>query len=155
MKKLAALLCGAILAFSASDCSAVISNDKIAIGGIRPGMTQEDLIRIAGQPDEKTVDKENWYYYNGFVIEFDDDTGLIDEIKTRYNTVATPDGIFVGYSEDVLTKIYGTADKVKRKANSIDYTYYSADYTRTLKFKTVNGVISKISCELDDDISRN
>ena len=155
MKKFAALLCGAALALSTATCSATIATDKIAIGGIRPGMTQEDVISIAGQPDEKTVDHENWYYYNGFVIEFDDDTGLIDEIKTRYNTVATPDGVYVGYSEDVLTKIYGTADKVKRNQNSIDYTYYSADYTRKLKFKTVNGVIKKISCELDDNAHHN
>ena len=151
MKKFAALLCGALLALSAADCSAFISTDKIAIGGVRPGMTQEDLIRIAGQPDEKTVDHENWYYYNVFAVEFDDDTGLIGEVKTRYNTVATPDGVFVGYNENVLTKIYGTADKVKRKKNSIEYTYYSADYSRKLKFQTVNGIISKISCEIDDD----
>ena len=150
MKKFAAVLCGAILALSAADCSAVIATDKIAIGGIQPGMTQEELIRIAGQPDEKSVDRDDWYYHNGFVVEFDRDTGLIEEIKTRYNTVATPDGVFVGYNENILTEIYGTADKVKRKDNSITYTYYNADHSRQIKFTTINGIIKKISCELDD-----
>ena len=150
MKKLAAVLCGAILAFSAADCSAVIATDKIAIGGIQPGMTPEELIKIAGQPDRKSHDKDEWYYDGAFKVEFNDHTGLIDEIKTRYNTVATPDGIFVGYNENILTQIYGTADKVKRKDNYIVYTYYNADHSRQIKFTTTNGIIDKISCELDD-----
>ena len=150
MKKFAALLCGAILALSAADCSAVIATDKIAIGGVKPGITAEELIRIAGQPDRKSHDKDEWYYDGAFEIEFNDHTGLIDEIKTVYNTVATPDGIFVGYNESELSKIYGAADKVKRKSNYTVYTYFSADYTRKLKFDVANGIIKKISCELDD-----
>jgi len=150
MKKFTALLCGAALAFSAATCSATVANDKIALGGIRPGMTQEDLIRIAGQPDEKTVDHEDWYYYNGFKVEFDEDTGLIEKINTRYNTVATPDGVFVGYNADILTKIYGTADKVKTKHNETIYTYYSDDYSCEMKFKVIGGSIVKITCEFND-----
>lgn len=151
MKKIAVVLCGLIMAISAN-CEATVSTDKIAIGGIKPGMSAEELIRIAGQPDEKSIERDDWFYHNGFAVEFDDDSGVIEEIKTRYNTVATPDGVFVGYNESVLTKIYGTADKVKRKQYSTEYTYYSTDYTSKMKFTTVNGTITKISCELDDDI---
>ena len=151
MKKLAAVLCGLVLSISAN-CEATVSTDKIAIGGVKPGMTAEELIRIAGQPDEKNIERDNWFYHNGFDVEFDDDSGVIEEIKTRYNTVATPDGVFVGYNESILTKIYGTADKVKRKRNLTVYTYYGTDYLRKMKFTVENGTITKISCELDDDI---
>lgn len=154
MKKVAVVLCGLILAISAN-CEATLSADKIAIGGIKPGISAEELIRVAGQPDEKSIERDDWFYHNGFAVEFDDDSGVIEEIKTRYNTVATPDGVFVGYNESVLTKIYGTADKVKRKQYSTEYTYYSTDYTSKMKFTTVNGTITKISCELDDDIRHN
>ena len=150
MKKIFAILCGIIISISAANCSATVPKDEIAIGGIRPGITANELISIAGNPVSRN-DKGNEWYYNGFKVEFDDDApNFIDEITTRENSFPTPGGVYVGYEDSILTRIYGTADQVKRKHDATVYTYYSADHSRKMKFKVVNGVIVQITCEMND-----
>mgnify|MGYP002622388694 CR=1 FL=1 len=150
MKNFLSMLFGAIIAFSAANCFATVPNNEIALGGIHPGMTASELINIAGQPVSRNADGNEWFY-KGFKVEFDDDSpNFVEEIKTRQNSLSTPSGIFVGYADSILTETYGTADKVKRKHNAIVYTYYSADYSREMKFEIVNGVIVEITCEMND-----
>ena len=150
MKKFLSVLCGAVMTFSAANCSATVPNDEIAIGGVRPGVTTNELINLKGQPLSKNYDGDEWIY-DGFKVEFDKDApNFVEEIKTRENAYPTPGGVFVGYGADILTKIYGTADKVKTKYNATVYTYYSSDYSREMKFKVINGAIVEIICELND-----
>lgn len=148
MKKFVAFLCGAAFAFSAVNCSATVSSDKIGIAGIFPGMTADEIVRIAGQPNSKG-DKGTEWHYNNFSVEFEDHRpNIAEEIKTRTNSVGTPAGVSVGQSERVLSSTYGAADKVERDKYSTEYTYYSDDYSLKIEFKVVNGVISKIECKL-------
>ena len=148
MKKFIAFLCGAAFAFSAVNCSATVSSDKIAIAGICPGMTADEVIRIVGQPNFKTDDGHEWHY-NNFGIEFEDyRPNIVEEVETRVNSASTPAGVSVGQSEGVLSSTYGAADKVERDKYSTEYTYYSDDYSLKIEFKVVNGVIYKIECQL-------
>lgn len=148
MKKFVALLCGAAFAFSAVNCSATVSSDKIALAGIRPGMTADEVIRIAGQPNFKTADGHEWKYDN-FGIEFEDyRPNIVEEIETRVNSAKTSAGVSVGQSKSILSSTYGAADKVERDKYATEYTYYSNDYSMKIEFKVVNGVIYKIECQL-------
>ena len=122
MKKFLSVLFGAAFAFSALTCSASISADKIALAGVKPGMSASDIVRIAGQPNSKNNDGDKWYY-NGFVVEFDDDSNVVEEVSTKSNGVATPNNIAVGQNVGVLTGTYGVADKVKPKHNVTKYIY--------------------------------
>ena len=124
MKKFVAFLCGAAFAFSAMNCSATVSSDKIGIAGVRPRMTADEVISIAGQPNSKG-DKGTEWHYNNFSVEFDDHRpNIVEEIKTRTNSVGTPAGVYVGQSESILSSAYGSADKVERDKHSTEYTYY-------------------------------
>ena len=149
MKKLLSVLCGAVMAFSAVTCSATVSSDKIALGGVRPGMTASEVVRIAGQPASKSHDGEKWFYKD-FVVEFDDDSNTVEEISTKSNGVVTPNNIAVGQNERVLSNTYGAADKVKQKHNYVTYIYLSTNYRQKLEFTVANGVIVEIECTTED-----
>ena len=144
-KKFAALLCGAAFAFS-SICSATIAPDKIALGRAVPGMNINHLISIYGQPmyrDGKELTFRN------FEVELDDDdNSIVREIKTKSGAIATPSGVRVGQSESVLYQAFGNPDRYDDEYEETEYEYYSDDYARKLEITVVNGVITKIECQL-------
>lgn len=145
-KKFAALVCGAVLSFSAV-CSATVAPEKIGIAGVNPGMTEAQLIAAVGQPTSKSPKGDDWHY-NGFTVEFDKDRpGVVEEITTRRAGIATAAGISVGQSVSALN-VLGQADKVDPDGDETEYTWYSNDYSKKLEADVVNGVIVKISCKL-------
>lgn len=147
MKKIAAILCGAILATSAV-CSATVSPNTIAVGKIVPGMAVSDVIAMYGQPVSRKGDELK---FQGFTIEVDDkNQNIVEEIEVFGGTLATPTGVQIGQSLEVLNKTYGTADKVDEDFNESEYEYYSHDYSKTIKFEIKNGVITKIKCKIQD-----
>lgn len=147
MKKLAALLCGAVIAVS-SVCSATVSPDKIGIGHAVPGMHVDDLIRLYGQPVSRHGDD---LIFRNFKAEIDDDHhNRIESIETRSGVIATPAGVAVGQSADILTRVYGAADRVDVEHDESEYEYYSHDYSKKIEFKVVNGIIIKIECKVQD-----
>lgn len=149
MKKILSLLLGAAFAFSAVTCAASVSPDKIALAGVKIGMSASDVTRIAGQPNSKNNDGDKWYY-NGFVVEFDDNSNTVEEVSTKSTGVATPNNIAVGQNESVLNNTYGAADKVKQKHNYVTYIYFSNDYRQKLEFTVSNGSIIEIECSKED-----
>ncbi len=147
MRKLAAILCGAALAFS-SICSATVSPDKIAIGRAVPGMTVDQLISIYGQPVSRHGDD---LIFRDFKVELDDDNpGIIESIETRSGAVATPDGVKVGQDAEILSRVYGQADKIDDDWKKTEYEYFSDDRTMKIEFTVKNGVIAKIECKVRD-----
>ena len=147
MKKISALICGAVLATSAV-CSATVSPDIISIGKIVPGMAVSEVISMYGQPVSKKGDELK---FQGFTIEIDDKRpNIIEEVEVYGGTLATPNGVQIGQSLEVLNKTYGTADKVDEDFNEVEYEYYSHDYSKTIKFEVRNGVITKIKCKIQD-----
>ena len=144
MKKIAAFLCGAIIATSAA-CSATVAPTAIGIGKLVPGMTVSSLTSIYGQPNYK--DGDEWTYGN-FKVEIE--KGKVQEIETRSNALATSNGVTVGQDARVLTDAYGAADRIDVEDNEEEYEFYSHDYSRKIEFKVRDGFITKIICEIKD-----
>jgi hypothetical protein len=147
VKKIAALISGAVLATSAI-CSATVSPDTIAVGKIVPGMAVSDVIAMYGQPVSRKGDELR---FQGFTIEVDDKRpNIVEEIEVFSGTLATPTGVKIGQGLEVLNKAYGTADKVDDDFNESEYEYYSHDYSKKIEFEIRNGVITKIKCKIQD-----
>lgn len=147
MKKLAAILCGAVLATSAV-CSATVSPDLIAVDRVVPGMNVSELISIYGQPVSRHGDELR---FQGFTVEVDDHRqNIVEEIEVHSGTFATPAGVRLGQSAEVLNRSYGVADKVDEDWDETEYEYYSHDYSKKIEFKVKNGVITKIKCKIQD-----
>lgn len=144
MKKIVAILCGAILATSAV-CSATIAPSAIGIGKVVPGMTTSNLTSIYGQPKFKKGDE--WIFRN-FKVEIEKDK--VQEIETTSDALATPAGITVGQDARILTGAYGSADRIDVEGNEEEYEFYSHDYSKKIEFKVINGFITKIICESQD-----
>lgn len=148
-KKVAALICGALVAMS-SMAFATVRADQVMLGDLQPGMKISKVKEIYGDPLQKVGDK---WLYKGFYIETNNRHSRVEEIVTEDSGFATQDGVIVGMSEDVLNdKItnYGTADKLEIEGNTKEYEYFSSDYKYKMEFKVVNGIITKITCELND-----
>ena len=148
-KKMAALICGALVAVS-SMAFATVRADQVMLGDIQPGEKISQLKEIYGEPLQVVGKK---WIYKGFYIETNDRGNRVEEIATEDSGFATQDGVIVGMSEDVLNaKItnYGKADKLEIEGNTKEYEYYSSDYKYKMEFKVVNGIITKITCELND-----
>ena len=147
MKKIAAIFCGALLATSAV-CSATISPDLIAVDKAVPGMAVSELISIYGQPISRHGDELR---FQNFTVEVDDhNPNIVEEIEVRSGTLATPAGVRLGQSAEVLNRTYGIADKVDEDWNESEYEYYSHDYSKKIEFEVKNGVITKIKCKIQD-----
>lgn len=143
-KSLAALVCGVML-LSSSLCLAAVDDSKIAIGSIYPGMSEQDLLNAFGQPTYR--DGDDWTYQT-FKVEVEH--GRVEKVSTCSELIITPDGMRVGLAATALNSTFGSADKVDHEYDSVEYEYYSTDGTKKIEFKVVNGVISKITCELRD-----
>ena len=143
-KFLTALICGALMLTSSVGMAAV-DGGKIALGGISPGMSETDLLNAFGQPTHR--DGDDWTYKN-FKVEVE--RGIVKEISTTAQTIITPDGVRVGQAAEALNSTFGKADSVDRDYNDTEYKYYSTDRAKKIEFKVVNGVIAKITCELND-----
>ncbi len=143
-KILTALLCGAIM-LTSLPAMAAVDGGKIALGSISPGMSEIDLLNAFGQPTRR--DGDDWTYPN-FKVEVE--RGMVKEVSTTAQTIITPDGVRVGQAAAALNATFGRADKVDRDYNDTEYIYYSTDNRKKIEFKVVNGVIAKITCELND-----
>lgn len=141
---LAAFICGALIV-GTSLCFAAVEGGKIALGGISPGISAEDLINALGQPTRR--DGDDWHYKN-FKVEVK--RGIVEEVSTRNETITTPDGVRVGQPAEALNPTFGKADNVDYDSDGVEYKYYSTDRTKKIEFKVVNGIISKITCEIND-----
>lgn len=117
------------------------------LGGISPGITTADLIKACGQPLSKDPNGDDWQYKN-FEIEIEH--GVVEEISTRSNEVATPDGVRVGNAAEILNSTFGTADKVDVKSDYTKYKYLSTDGTKKIEFEVAGGLIAKITCQIND-----
>lgn len=148
MKKrsIVSLTIGVMLAVS-SVCTATVPADAVSISGIAPGDSVAAAKSAFGEPN---VSGDKLYFSNGVTIEVDKrNSDIVEEIETKDGNMTTPGGAHVGMSEGTLESIYGHADKMEFEDNENEYTYYSEDKHKKMKFKVVNGVIVKIKCSLN------
>ena len=144
MKKIFAIICGAMI-LSSTLCFAAVDGGKISLGGIVPGMSEQDLINAFGQPTYR--DGDDWSYKT-FNVEVE--RGIVEKVSTRFDSIITPDGVRVGQAAEVLNDTFGRADKVDNDSDGVEYEYYSTDGTKKIEFKVVNGIIAKITCKVRD-----
>ena len=119
MKMWIAILAFGLLMLSMPFCSASITRDQLALGGITTGASEAYVQSIYGPPDERKelmglFDLE--YNYGGtFSICFDKDptTGeyFVAQLETNvHNGIATPAGVEVGMTRETVRKVYGQPD---------------------------------------------
>lgn len=143
-KKILAMLAG-MMTMTAAVCYATVPADNIAIADVAPGSNVEAAKQKLGTPNQSG---DKLFFANGIVIEVaDHNPGMVEEIETRSGG-ATPAGISVGMKENIITQTYGNPDEMDRDYDDTEYTYYSVDYTKKMKFKVIGGNIVKIKCEL-------
>ena len=147
-KKLTAVFAALTVAASLSVCSAYVDDAQIALGGITPGASFASVKEK--YPDMRQIDEDGYVLSNGFVIDIDErNPDVIVEVKIYANNgIETPAGLHVGSSAFALNDAYGKADKVDRDRYDTEYIYYNATRTKKLEFKVIDGVITKITCEL-------
>lgn len=152
MKRIAGLLGGLMLA--ASVCSATIPNSELAIGGIVPWMTRDQVVQIYGEPTKEITHviptrKGNFNYYEmqygtsffcwyGYFNSGTEREYRVDTIKTTANNgLGTPAGLMVGQPVSRMLELYGKPDCIIGKS----YGRYGANANeKTLKaFARGNG----------------
>lgn len=141
MKKFFAALTLSLTLLVAATALASTDGNNIAIGKIYPGMSASDLINAFGQPTRK--DGDDWTYPT-FKVEIEN--GMVEEVSTRSDTIATPNGVRVGLPATILNSTFGTADSI----DGDEYEYFSHNYTKKIEFKVSNGIITKITCKTND-----
>ncbi len=143
-----AILTGMMMA--SATVFASVPPEAIAIGGIAPGATVEEAKAAFGDPVFQK--KNGMTFANGVVVDTKKSApGIVHEIEAdEHCTAATPAGIQVGMSADVLVANYGEADRVEIEFGETEYKYYSHDRRLKMEFEVENGVITKIECEVRD-----
>ena len=140
MKKFFAAII-ALIVLATATALATTDGNNIAVGKIYPGMSASDLIDAFGQPTSK--DGDDWTYPT-FKVEIEN--GMVEEVSTRSDTIATPNGVRVGLPVTILNSTFGTADNI----DGDEYEYFSHNYTKKIEFKVSNGIITKITCKTND-----
>ena len=150
-KKIAALAAAAFVLTGAAVGFAAVDKSAVSLGGIAPG---DELTAVrAKYPNIRQIDDDSYSLGNGFVVEVSDrHPGIVEEVKVYNgnNSIETPAGITVGTSAFALNDAYGKADKVDKDRYDTEYTYFTADRSMQIEFKVIDGVITKITCELRD-----
>ena len=145
-KKISALICGTLMAFSAVSFAS-LEPDRIMLGGMQPGMRINEVAEMYGDPLRREGDK---VIYDGFYVELINSNSIyIEEIVALDGRLGTFDGVEVGYTERDLRELCGNPDKIDSSVNSSkkEFTYYSNDNKTKLEFTLERGIVTKISCE--------
>ena len=144
MKKIFSIMLLAVFLSVSAVCSAQISPDEVALGGIKLGSKREYVESVYGQPTNYINRNGGVLYdYNGtFQIFFASGKYMSWMKTTANNGIGTPSGVKVGMSSSVLER-YGEI-YYKETEDGITYYYYWAPGRITLDFGVVNGKIVSI-----------
>ncbi len=123
-----------VISLVATTCFARISASKIALGGLRPGVTLEYAESIYGKAKNIPISSpskaapkfiyqfgESFYCWPGFVILHSD----------ANNGVSTPDGITVGSSDSEMVSKYGQPDNISPNPTAGHLGFEAYDYIAT------------------------
>lgn len=129
----------------ASDMTSIMNERAIALGGVMPGTSVDDLKAKFGEAI--SVEGNTMTFADGLKVVLDE-AKKVKSISTTANAFDTPEGVYVGASEYSLNDYCGPADNV-RVANGIaEYEYNSGDKKSVVVYKAQDGVITEIICSL-------
>lgn len=128
-------VCAAILGVTAftSNCSATISPNQLALGGITCGTMRNPVFisaatRIYGEPTRKSGSEGFGTYDYGGTAFVGFDEGIISNITvTANNGWKTPAGLRIGMTANDAIRMYGDPDKSETRGNKRVYIYF-VDY---------------------------
>ena len=150
MKKI--LFVMVIVSLVATTCFAKIPASKIALGGLRPGVTLEYAESIYGKAKNIPISspskaapkfiyqfEESLYCWPGFVIIHSD----------ANNGISTPDGIKVGSTESEMISKYGQPDKIAPHPTVGHLDFEAYDYIATYYASESKWVTGKLNSNRD------
>ena len=129
----------------AEDMTAMMNERAVALGGVVPGASVEDITAMFGEPISTEGDVVT--FADGLKVVLDT-AKKVKSISTTANTFNTPEGVYVGASEYSLNDACGPADSVRKIANGAEYEYISGDKKSVVVYKAQNGVITEIICSM-------
>lgn len=119
---------GAAMAMSMNAFALDIS--QIAVGGIGPGSMTSYVESVYGTPTDAAeftadtgVHYKEYNYENILLVGIDEDTDQTAYVTCTGDNLATPAGVTVGMTADVLGKVYGSADKIFSHGDKSLYVY--------------------------------
>ena len=129
----------------AGDMTSMMNERAIALGGVMPGASLDDLTAMFGEPT--STDGNTLTFVDGLKVVLDG-AKKVKSISTTGNSFDTPEGVYVGASEYSLNDYCGPADSVRKIDGGAEYEYDSGDKKSVVVYKAVNGVITEITCSL-------
>lgn len=123
-----------------------ISGRTVALSGVMPGTSLDDLKAMFGEPTE--TDGDIMTFVDGLKVTLDSAKKVIKEISTTSDSFDTPEGIYVGADEYLLNDYCGQADATRKIENGAEYEYNSGDKKSKVIYKAQNGIITEITCSL-------
>lgn len=114
----------------------------LSIGGIKPGMTEEEVISILGEP----MDQENgWINYNGISIEISRFLPQVITIDLRNGSLTLPTGIGPGSTEEELLNTYPGLEQNDDHEGVTIYTLEQPDQRMTVSVR--NSQVDRVIVE--------
>ncbi len=129
----------------ASDMTSMMNERAIALGGVMPGASVDDLTAMFGEPIATSGDTMT--FADGLKVVLDE-AKKVKSISTTANAFDTPEGVYVGASEYSLNDYCGPADNVRVANGVAEYEYNSGDKKSVVVYKAQDGVITEIVCSL-------
>lgn len=123
-----------------------ISGRTVALSGVMPGTSLDDLKAMFGEPT--ATDGDIMTFVDGLKVTLDSAKKVVKEISTTSDSFDTPEGIYVGADEYLLNDYCGQADATRKIENGAEYEYNSGDKKSKVIYKAQNGIIAEITCSL-------
>lgn len=123
-----------------------ISERTVALSGVMPGTSLDDLKAMFGEPT--ATDGDILTFVDGLKVTLDSAKKVVKEISTTSDSFDTPEGIYVGADEYLLNDYCGQADATRKIENGAEYEYNSGDKKSKVIYKAQNGIITEITCSL-------
>lgn len=129
----------------ATDMTSMMNERVIALNGIKPGASLEELKTVFGEAT--SVDGNTMTFADGLKVVLDG-ANKVKSISTTTEAFDTAEGVYVGASEYSLNDYCGPADAVRVANGVAEYEYNSGDKKSIVVYKAQNGIITEIICSL-------
>ena len=129
----------------AKEMTSMMNVRVIALGGLMPGVSVEDVQSMFGEPT--STEGNVMTFADGLKVVLDT-AKKVKSISTTGNAFDTPEGMYVGASEYSLNDNCGPADAVRVANGVAEYEYNGGDKKSVVVYKAQNGVITEITCSL-------
>lgn len=160
-KIIAAMMSVSALIFamgSITDSYALVPNDAVELGGLRPGYTLEYMESIYGEPTLEKYEPCSLPAFSKYTYKYGDSVSIFsiggkvifDIYTTANNGWATPAGVTVGMDKSILQKVYGKEDARPWINGKQCYQYFTHPSGMCgLSFGVENGKIVSITAYMD------